>query len=183
MVPVSCSQTYLFRNGEVVDYKGAVDIKMYNWIMRQLFPGIRHMVCHDLKLKVELYKTNAIYFGKKEGALYEEFELASNLKSGYLFFTADEACGNSFGGSEGNRIAVHTTFANTTFFEGEPTTEVLAKFLETSSVPDVVNFSEFEIDKIFGKNQTICMIFTNQVGEIATEHYNMFAEVAKKHKG
>lgn len=170
MVPVSRSQTHLFRNGEVVDYRGAYDIRMYNWIMRQVFPGIKHMACHDLKLKVELYKLNAIYFGHKGGALFEEFELASNLKSGYLFFTADEACGNSFGGMEGNRIAVHSNFANTTFFEGEPTTEALAKFLETNATPAVINFSEFEIEKIFGKNQTVCLMFTNQLGENSTTH-------------
>jgi len=38
-----------FLNGEVSDYKGAIDFRMYNWILRTVYPGIRHLECKDLK--------------------------------------------------------------------------------------------------------------------------------------
>jgi len=63
MVPVSFCTTKQFRNGEVTDYTGAYDVRMFNWIMQRLQPGIKDMTCDDLKDKVTLYKTNAIYFG------------------------------------------------------------------------------------------------------------------------
>jgi len=71
--------------------------------MQRVQPEIKHMAsCDELKKKVDLYKINAIYFGQTNGALYQRFEETSNIKSGYLFFSADGACGKSFGGSGEN---------------------------------------------------------------------------------
>jgi len=71
--------------------------------MQRVQPEIKHISsCDELKKKVNLYKINGIYFGNTNVALYQRFEEYSKIKSGYLFFSADGACGKSFGGSGDN---------------------------------------------------------------------------------
>ena len=131
------------------------------WVTKKTGPVSVEVGCSALADKVGGAKLNLVYFGDFSGELFDSFMTVARNYENYLFYHASGECAQAHGAKH-NSIAVFRTFDNSpVHFDGDSSVQSLQSFMDKSSVPQLIEFSEDYIEPIFGKGNPAVILFTN----------------------
>lgn len=164
-----------FRNGKREDYTGGrTKDTIVQWINKKTGPASKELQCDQFdQVKSAL---SAVFFGDFEGELYTQFMSVAKSIEGYSFFHAAGACAAEHGAKH-NGVSVFRSFDQSpVHFDGEHNFETLSLWLENSSIPKLITFSEDYIEPIFGKGKDALILFTNDDKAAYNQVYQQAAE-------
>lgn len=148
--------------------------------MKKTGPVSEEVSCDSLKQKAGEAKLNLVYFGAQEGSMFDSYMSAAKTNDSYIFYHTTADCAAHWGASH-NSVSVMRTFdSSPVHYAGEATLEGITAFMDSSSVPTLIEFSEDYIEPIFGKGKNACILFTN---EKDTAYGKVWAEAANALKG
>jgi protein disulfide-isomerase A1 len=174
-----------FRNGEKTEYTGGRTADtIVSWVTKKSGPASIAVDCDGLAKSVEDNKFVIAYFGKSEGAMYTEAHLAyANMEDKIAFVNVEDAACAKTKGVEAGGMMFFRKFETTEMkYEGKPDKDSLSAFVKPLMVPTVFEFSEDEIEAVFGQQQTTIILFRSQTDKDAA-FMSVFEEAAKTNKG
>lgn len=131
------------------------------WITKKTGPVSVEVGCTLLNEKVAAAKLNLVYFGDFSGELFESFMTVARNSENYLFYHASGECARTHGATP-TSVSVFRTFDNSpVHYSGDYSSQSLQSFMDKSSVPQLIEFSEDYIEPIFGKGNPAVILFTN----------------------
>lgn len=121
-------------------------------------------------------KLASVYFGEKHGDIYDAFIKLAGQKDDMMFFEAPAECAAAHGASAPG-VSIFRSFDESPVHHnaGE-----LADFMEESSLPSLIEFSEDYIEPIFGKGREALIFFSNEKDSAL---HTKYAEISKDLKG
>jgi len=174
-----------FNNGNKVDYTGGrTKDAIIEWVVKKSGPPSLEATCEVLKTKVESSKFILAYFGAIDETLYVDAHIPLATENDKITFVnvADEACAKEFGASYPGEVFFRKFEENTVVYSGEPTKDALNTFVKPLMVPTVFEFSEEQVEPIFGQQQPLVVLFRSGADGEA-EFMKTFDEAAKANKG
>ena len=152
----------MFRNGKRSDYTGGrTTDTIVTWISKKTGPVSEEVSCHVLNDKVADSKLNLVYFGDFSGEVFDQFMTAARNSENYLFFHAAGECAKAHGGKH-NSLTIFRSFDKSPLhYEGDASSASVQSFMDKSSIPQLIEFSEDYIEPIFGKGNPAVILFTN----------------------
>jgi len=145
---------YFFKNGEKTDYTGGrTSDTLVSWILKKSGPPSAQVTCAALKEKVEANKFVIAYFGAESEALYKDAHVAyANTEDKIAFVhTDDAACATEHGGSAPGLVFFRKFETTANAYTGAADKDSLVAFVKPLMVPTVFEFTEDEIEAIFGQ--------------------------------
>lgn len=169
-----------FVKGARQDYTGGrTKDTILSWINKKTGPSIVEVSCEQIAEKASA-SLNAVYFGDFEGTLFNAFTDVSKSDEQYQFFQAKGHCAATHG-AKSHGVSIFRSFdASPVHFDGEHSFAALSAFIEVSSIPTLINFSEDYIEPIFGKGRDAIILFTN---DDSAAYNQVFAKAAEELKG
>lgn len=144
------------------------------------------MTCDALKEKSDDTNTKFLiaYFGAEDNALYTEAHVPyANAEDKIVFVHADLSCQEQFGLSGDAKIVLFRHFEEkVNAYGGAADKDALISFVKPLMVPTVFEFSEDEIEAIFGNQQNTAILFRDPADKDA-DFMKTYEEAAKTHKG
>jgi protein disulfide-isomerase A1 len=124
------------------------------------------------------------YFGKTDDALYTDAHLPyASAEDKIAFVNIEDAACAKTKGVEGSGIVFFRKFETTeNKYEGKADKDSLSAFVKPLMVPTVFEFSEDEIEAIFGQQQTTLLLFRSKSDKDAA-FMTTFEDAAKANKG
>lgn len=145
---------FFFKNGEKTDYTGGrTSDTIVSWILKKSGPPSAEVTCASLKEKIEASKFVIAYFGDVANALYTDVHVSyANTEDKIAFVhSSDAACATEYGVS-GNGLVFFRKFeTNVNVYNGAADKESLIAFVKPLMVPTVFEFTEDEIEAVFGQ--------------------------------
>lgn len=178
---------FWFKNGVKSEYTGGRSKDtIVQWVLKKSGPPSTLVTCDALKEKTDDkdIKFLIAYFGPEDNTLYTEAHVAyANAEDKIIFVHADLACQEGYGLSGDAKIVFFRNFEEQVNpYTGGPDKDSLMSFVKPLMVPTVFEFSEDEIEAIFGNQQNTAILFRDPADKDA-EFMTTFAEAAKTHKG
>lgn len=178
-----------FKNGQKMEYNGGrVEAEIVSWILKKVGPSSSDVTCDQLKAKVESSKLTVAFFGDLESAQFKETYLlvAGNptVSEKFVFVhTSDKACASSNGADTTPALVVFRKFDTPTVtYHGNFEVAPIVEFLENTSVPTLIDFSEDYIEPIFGQRKSAVFLFLGK-GDYESGFAKVFADASQKLKG
>lgn len=178
-----------YRKGQKTEYTGGrTENEIVNWILKKVGPPSTEVTCDQLKDKVANTKLAVAYFGEFEAREYSEIflDVAQNpaVSEKYQFFHLnDKECAASFGASNYPALVVFRKFDdNTVVYTGNWEATPVVDWLQASSVPTLITFSEDFIEPIFGQRKAAIFLFRSN-SDADSAYSKVFAEAAQTLKG
>ncbi len=146
------------------------------------------MTCAQLKEKAEAAKLAVAYFGETANREYAEIflDVAQNPSVGekYQFFHLnDKECAASYGANNLPALVLFRKFdENNLVYSGNWESSPVVEWLQASSVPTLITFSEDFIEPIFGQRKPAIFLFRSN-SDADKGFSQAFAEAAKTLKG
>ena len=144
------------------------------------------MTCDAVKEKADDANTKftVAYFGPEDNTLYTEAHVPyANAEDKIVFVHADLSCQEQFGLSGDAKIVLFRQFEEkVNAYSGAPDKDSLMGFVKPLMVPTVFEFSEDEIEAIFGNQQNTAILFRDPSDKDAA-FMKTYEEAAKAHKG
>ena len=132
---------------------GRTKDSIVNWVLKKSGPPSTEVTCDQLKAKIDENKFLLSYFGEETDAMYTGAHVplaAKNDKIGFVH-VKDAECAKEYGASA-NSIVFHRKFEeNTVPYTGKADPDALLEFVKPLMVPTVFEFTEEEIEAIFGQ--------------------------------
>lgn len=153
--------------------------------MKKSGPPSTEVTCATLKEKVEGAKFVVAYFGDVSNALYTDVHVAyANTEDKIQFVhTNDAACATEHGVS-GNGLVFFRKFeSNVNAYSGAADKESFIAFVKPLMVPTVFEFTEDEIEAVFGQQQPTAVLFRSAATDGDAAFMATFKEAATAHKG
>merc|ERR1711907_91470 len=124
------------------------------------------------------------YFGAEDTALYTEAHVPyANAEDKIVFVHADLSCQEQFGLSGDAKIVLFRNFEEkVNAYSGAADKDAVMSFVKPLMVPTVFEFSEDEIEAVFGNQQNTAILFRDAKDKDA-DFMKVFEEAAKAHKG
>lgn len=178
---------FWFKNGEKSEYTGGrTKDTIVSWVLKKSGPPSSLVTCDKLKEKADDASTKFLiaYFGSEDNALYKEAHVPyANAEDKVQFVHADLSCQEQHGLSGDAKIVFFRNFEETVnAYTGGADKDSLMSFVKPLMVPTVFEFSEDEIEAIFGNQQNTAILFRDAADKDAA-FIATFAEAAKAHKG
>jgi len=178
---------FWFKNGVKAEYTGGrTKDTIVQWILKKSGPPSTQVTCDALKDKVadESNKFIIAYFGAEDHPLYSEAHVPyANAEDKIAFVHADIACQENHGLSGDSKIVLFRQFEDKMVtYTGNPDKDGLQNFIKPLMVPTVFEFTEDEIEAIFGNQQNTIILFRDPKDKDAA-FMNVFTEAATTHKG
>jgi len=167
---------------------GRTENEIVNWILKKVGPPSNEVTCASLKEKIENTKLAVAYFGESTGREYNEIflDVAQNpaVSEKYQFFHLnDKECAQSFGANNLPALVIFRKFdENTVVYGGNWESNAIVDWLQGSSVPTLITFSEDYIEPIFGQRKAAIFLFRSN-SDADKSFSQVFAEAALKLKG
>jgi len=143
-----------FKGGEKMEYSGGrTKDTIINWVVKKSGPPSVAVDCAGLAKNLEDNKFTIAYFGKLEDALYTDAHLPYALAEDKVSFVhvEDAECAKTKG-VEGSGIVFFRKFeTEENTYAGKPSKESLMEYVKPLMVPTVFEFSEDEIEAVFGQ--------------------------------
>jgi len=116
-------------------------------------PASTQVTCAALKSKIEENKFVIAYFGEENTPLYTDAHLAyANSEDKIQFVHNNEAsCAEEYVSSTPSIVFFRKFDTTTNVYSGKPDKESLVSFVKQLTVPTVFEFSEDEIEAVFGQ--------------------------------
>jgi protein disulfide-isomerase A1 len=147
-------------------------------------PPSQEVTCEQLKDKIEESKFALVFFGDVADALFTAgFEPLANKNDKISFFNVkDGECAKQYS-SAAPGVVFFRKFEETTVpYTGSADPDALSEFAKPLMVPTVFEFTEEEIEPIFGQQQPTLFLFRSGTDKNA-EFMKTFEEAAKANKG
>ena len=177
------------RKGEKSEYTGGrTENDIVNWILKKVGPPSNEVTCAQLKEKAEAAKLAVAYFGETASREYAEIflDVAQNPSVGekYQFFHLnDKECAASFGANNLPALVLFRKFdEHNLVYSGNWESSPIVDWLQASSVPTLITFSEDFIEPIFGQRKAAIFLFRSN-SDADKGFSQAFAEAANSLKG
>jgi len=168
---------YWFVNGERQEYTGGrTTDAIVSWIAKKSGPPAEELTCEGVTQNTADAKLTSVYFGEKHGDIYDAFIKLAGQKDDMMFFEAPAECAAAHGASAPG-VSIFRSFDESPVHH---TAGELADFVEDSSLPSLIEFSEDYIEPIFGKGREALIFFSNEKDSALHAKY---AEISKDLKG
>jgi len=177
---------YFFKNGEKTDYTGGrTSDTIVSWILKKSGPPSTQVTCAALKEKVEANKFVIAFFGAESESLYTDAHVAyANSEDKIAFVhTDDAACATEHGAKAPGLVFFRKFETTTNVYTGGADKDALVAFVKPLMVPTVFEFTEEEIEAIFGQQQPTTILFRSSETDKDAAFMTTFSDAAKAHKG
>jgi len=168
-----------------MDYTGGrTKDTIVSWILKKSGPPSASVTCDALKDKVKDSKFVIAFFGSEDHALYKDAHVPyANSEEKIIFVHTDnEACAKEHGVAFPG-LAFFRTFEETMLpYTGAADKDSLINFVKPLMVPTVFEFTEDEIEAVFGQQQPTIILFRGKADADAA-FQTTFADAAAAHKG
>lgn len=177
------------RKGQKTEFTGGrTENDIVNWVLKKVGPPSNEVNCAQLKEKADAGKLAVAYFGETANREYAEIflDVAQNPSVGekYQFFHLnDKECAASFGANNLPALVIFRKFdENNLVYSGNWESTPIVDWLQASSVPTLITFSEDFIEPIFGQRKPAIFLF-RQDSDADKGFSQAFAEAANSLKG
>ena len=152
--------------------------------MKKTGPASSVVTCAALKSKIEENKFVIAYFGEESAPLFTDAHIAyANSEDKIQFVHNNEAaCAEEYVSSTPSIVFFRKFETPVNVYSGKPDKESLVSFVKPLTVPTVFEFSEEEIEAVFGQQQPTAILFRGKADKDA-KFVSVFEEAAKTHKG
>jgi len=177
---------YFFKNGEKTDYTGGrTSDTIVSWILKKSGPPSTQVTCAALKEKVEANKFVIAFFGAESESLYTDAHVAyANSEDKIAFVHTDDAsCATEHGAKAPGLVFFRKFETTTNVYTGGADKDALVAFVKPLMVPTVFEFTEEEIEAIFGQQQPTTILFRSSETDKDAAFMTTFSDAAKAHKG
>ncbi len=154
------------RKGQKTEFTGGrTENDIVNWVLKKVGPPSNEVNCAQLKEKADAGKLAVAYFGETANREYAEIflDVAQNPSVGekYQFFHLnDKECAASFGANNLPALVIFRKFdENNLVYSGNWESTPIVDWLQASSVPTLITFSEDFIEPIFGQRKPAIFLF------------------------
>jgi len=176
---------FFFKGGNKLEYTGGrTKDAIVEWVTKKSGPPSLEATCDVLKSKVESSKFVLTYFGGEDETLYVDAHIPLANENDKITFVnvADEACAKSYGAAAPGAVFFRKFEETTVVYTGEPTKDALLTFVKPLMVPTVFEFSEEQVEPIFGQQQPLIVLFRTGKDTDAA-FMKTFEDAAKANKG
>ena len=138
------------------------------------------ITCAQLEEKKTANKFVIAYYGAEDNALYNDAHVAyANSEDKITFVHAAEACDGAAPG-----IVFYRKFEDQVMpYTGKADKDALIEFVKPLMVPTVFEFTEDEIEAVFGQQQPTVILFRNKATDDDAAFMTTFKDAAVTHKG
>lgn len=168
---------------------GRTENEIVNWILKKVGPPSTEVTCAQLKEKIAQNKLSVAYFGETEVREYSEvfLDVAQNpavAEKWSFYHLNDKECASSFGANSQPALVLFRKFdENTVVYSGKSFESTpIVEWLQASSVPTLISFSEDYIEPIFGQRKSAIFLFRSNA-DADKPWAQAFADAAKELKG
>ena len=153
--------------------------------MKKSGPPSSEVTCAALKEKMEANKFVIAFFGDVSEALYKDVHVAYADTEDKISFvhTADAACGTEYGATAPAIVFFRKFETTNNVYTGKADKEALMDFVKPLMVPTVFEFTEDEIEAIFGQQQATVVMFRDNAKDGDAAFMQTFKDAAVAHKG
>lgn len=177
---------FWFKNGEKQEYTGGrTKDTIVQWVTKKSGPPSSKVDCDTLKTKAKDAKFILAYFGAEDTPLFTDVHVAfANTEDKVQFFHVDDAtCAKEYQVTAPG-IAFLRNFEDPIVpYTGAADKEALAAWVKPLMVPTVFEFTEEEIEAVFGQQQPTLILFRDNAADKDAAFMTVFSEAAKTHKG
>merc|ERR1711990_801850 len=164
---------------------GRTSDTIVSWILKKSGPPSAQVTCAALKEKMEANKFVIAYFGSESEGLYTDAHVAyANTEDKIAFVhTDDAACATEHRASTPGIVFFRKFETTTNVYSGSADKDGLVAFVKPLMVPTVFEFTEDEIEAIFGQQQPTTILFRSADTDKDAAFMSTFADAATAHKG
>lgn len=94
--------------------------------------------------------------------MFKAFQEVAKAGENYEFFHAPAECASEHGAEHHSVTVIRNFDESPVQYKGGANQELIEKFMESQSIPTLINFSEDYIEPIFGAGRTAAILFTNE---------------------
>jgi len=125
------------------------------------------------------------YFGAESEALYTDVHVSYATTEDKIQFvhTADADCAKEYGVTAPALVFFRQFEEKQVTYTGKADKDALIEFVKPLMVPTVFEFTEEEIDAVFGQQQPTLMLFRDSATDKDAAFMTVFSEAATTHKG
>lgn len=155
-----------------------------NWVLKKSGPPSQEVACDQLAAKIEENKFALVFFGDEADALFTgaHVPLANKNDKIAFFNVKDGECAKQHSGSAPGIVFFRKFEETVVPYTGAADSDALQEFVKPLMVPTVFEFSEEEIEPIFGQQQPTLFLFRSAADKDAA-FMKTFEEAAKSNKG
>lgn len=156
--------------------------------MKRVGPPSDEVTCDKLKERVAEAKLAVAYFGDISAREYSEvfIQTADHPSVGdkfQFYHTTDKECAASYGASSTPAVLLFRKFDESpVVYSGEWESQALVNWMQTQSVPTLIEFSEEYIEPIFG-NRRPALFLLRSAADAESSNSKVFAQAANELKG
>jgi len=177
---------FWFRGGEKSEYTGGrTTDTIVSWVLKKSGPPSAEITCDALAIKVADAGTKFLiaYFGDVTNALYTDAHIGyANADDKIQFVHTTEECASAYGGSAPGIVFFRQFEEKHVPYTGTADKDALMEFVMPLMVPTIFEFTEEEIEAIFGQQQQTVILFRAKEDADAA-FMATFTEAATAHKG
>ena len=153
--------------------------------MKKSGPPSTAVTCASLKEKIEDSKFVIAYFGADSESLYTDVHVGyANTEDKIAFVHSDDAaCATEYGASTPGLVFFRKFETTTNVYTGAANKDALIAFVKPLMVPTVFEFTEDEIEAVFGQKQPTAVLFRSSETDANAAFMDTWSEAAKTHKG
>jgi protein disulfide-isomerase A1 len=143
-----------FKGGNPSDYEGGrTKDAIVNYVVKKSGPPSTAVDCDGLKKFVADNKFVVAFFGAETDALYTEAHVPYASQEDKILFAhnSDAACASSYGASAPGVVFFRKFETEVNLYSGAGDKDSLVSFVKPLMVPTVFEFSEEEIEAVFGQ--------------------------------
>jgi len=175
-----------FHNGEATDYQGGRTADaIVSWILKKTGPASTELTCDALKEKTAADKFTIAFFGANlDDALYTDAHVKlsdTEEKVGFVH-NLDAACAAEFGAKQPSLVFFRQFEEKVNVYSGAADKDSLLSYIKPLMVPTVFQFTEDEIEAVFGQQQETLILFRSE-SDSESAFQKVFEEAAVAHKG
>jgi protein disulfide-isomerase A1 len=176
----------LYRGGAPSDYEGGrTTDAIVNYVVKKSGPPSNAVDCDGLKKLTADNKFVIAYFGADTEKMYTEAHVPYASAEDKIVFahTSDAACATGYGAAAPGIIFFRKFETETNVYSGAVDKDSLVSFVKPLMVPTVFEFSEEEIEAVFGQQQPTVLLFRSDASDKDAAFMATFEEAAKANKG
>ena len=168
-----------------MDYTGGrTKDTIVSWVLKKSGPPSQAVTCAALADKVADSKFVLAFFGQESDALFKDAHVPfANAEDKIAFVHVTDAdCAGAHGATAPGAVFFRKFEETTIVYGGAADKDSLAAFVKPLMVPTVFEFTDAEIEAVFGQQQPTLLLFRGGDDKDAA-FMATFAEAAAAHKG
>lgn len=176
---------FFFKKGEKMEYSGGrTKDTIVSWVLKKSGPASALVTCDALEEKAAENKFVLAFFGEETETLYTDAHIGfANSDDKITFVHAAADCAAKYNAVAPAEILFKKFEEPTVVYSGKADKDSLVSWVKPLMVPTVFEFTEEEIDAVFGQQQATLILFRSSEKDKDAKFMTVFEEAAKTHKG